>query len=76
VDAFAAPSPASTASPAKAESSGVIDLFGGAYLSSFSTYIIWSPFFVVVVVVLSGLSSSILILFASFDSHTAFVSYM
>nr|XP_038938043.1 clathrin coat assembly protein AP180 isoform X14 [Rattus norvegicus] len=29
VDAFAAPSPASTASPAKAESSGVIDLFGG-----------------------------------------------
>ncbi|XP_075410937.1 clathrin coat assembly protein AP180 [Tenrec ecaudatus] len=29
VDAFTAPSPATTASPAKVESSGVIDLFGG-----------------------------------------------
>ncbi|XP_023389193.1 clathrin coat assembly protein AP180 isoform X4 [Pteropus vampyrus] len=29
VDTFAAPSPATTASPAKADSSGVIDLFGG-----------------------------------------------
>ncbi|KAM9234783.1 clathrin coat assembly protein AP180 isoform 22-T22 [Dugong dugon] len=29
VDAFAAPSPATTASPAKVDSSGVIDLFGG-----------------------------------------------
>ncbi|KAM5256571.1 clathrin coat assembly protein AP180 isoform 18-T18 [Ctenodactylus gundi] len=34
VDAFAAPSPATTASPAKVESSGVIDLFGDAFGSS------------------------------------------
>ena len=38
VDAFVAPSPATTASPAKVDSSGVIDLFGGAYLSSVNTY--------------------------------------
>lgn len=31
VDAFAAPSPLPTASPAKVDSSGVIDLFGGGY---------------------------------------------
>ncbi|KAM4817155.1 clathrin coat assembly protein AP180 isoform X11 [Urocitellus parryii] len=36
VDAFAAPSPATTASPAKVESSGVIDLFGDAFGSSAS----------------------------------------
>uniref|UniRef100_A0A7N5KE46 Clathrin coat assembly protein AP180 n=1 Tax=Ailuropoda melanoleuca TaxID=9646 RepID=A0A7N5KE46_AILME len=34
VDAFAAPSPATTASPAKVDSSGVIDLFGDAFGSS------------------------------------------
>ncbi|KAJ7341703.1 hypothetical protein JRQ81_006481 [Phrynocephalus forsythii] len=34
VDAFAAPSPLPTASPAKVESSGVIDLFGDAFGSS------------------------------------------
>ncbi|NP_001363646.1 clathrin coat assembly protein AP180 isoform s [Homo sapiens] len=36
VDAFAAPSPATTASPAKVDSSGVIDLFGDAFGSSAS----------------------------------------
>ncbi|XP_053917748.1 clathrin coat assembly protein AP180 isoform X12 [Cuculus canorus] len=36
VDAFAAPSPLPTASPAKVESSGVIDLFGDAFGSSAS----------------------------------------
>ncbi|KAM6181437.1 clathrin coat assembly protein AP180 isoform 18-T18 [Erethizon dorsatum] len=36
VDAFVAPSPATTASPAKVESSGVIDLFGDAFGSSAS----------------------------------------
>ncbi|XP_037699713.1 clathrin coat assembly protein AP180 isoform X5 [Choloepus didactylus] len=34
VDTFAAPSPAATASPAKVDSSGVIDLFGDAFGSS------------------------------------------
>ncbi|XP_038616915.1 clathrin coat assembly protein AP180 isoform X2 [Tachyglossus aculeatus] len=34
VDAFAAPSPVATASPAKVDSSGVIDLFGDAFGSS------------------------------------------
>ncbi|KAK2495908.1 hypothetical protein MC885_002029 [Smutsia gigantea] len=38
VDAFVAPAPAATASPAKVESSAGIDLFGGAYTSSFGTY--------------------------------------
>lgn len=33
VDAFAAASPLPTASPAKVDSSGVIDLFGGGYCS-------------------------------------------
>ncbi|KFP02059.1 Clathrin coat assembly protein AP180, partial [Calypte anna] len=36
VDAFAAPSPLPTASPAKVDSSGVIDLFGDAFGSSAS----------------------------------------
>ncbi|XP_035177019.1 clathrin coat assembly protein AP180 isoform X16 [Oxyura jamaicensis] len=36
VDAFAAPSPLPTASPAKVDSSGVIDLFGDAFGSSTS----------------------------------------
>ncbi|KAM6186061.1 clathrin coat assembly protein AP180 isoform 4-T4 [Rhynchocyon petersi] len=36
VDAFAAPAPATTASPAKVDSSGVIDLFGDAFGSSAS----------------------------------------
>ncbi|XP_069343641.1 clathrin coat assembly protein AP180 isoform X8 [Eulemur rufifrons] len=36
VDTFAAPSPATTASPAKVDSSGVIDLFGDAFGSSAS----------------------------------------
>nr|XP_044613246.1 clathrin coat assembly protein AP180 isoform X3 [Equus asinus] len=36
VDAFAAPSPAAAASPAKVDSSGVIDLFGDAFGSSAS----------------------------------------
>ncbi|XP_006870712.1 PREDICTED: clathrin coat assembly protein AP180 isoform X2 [Chrysochloris asiatica] len=36
VDAFTAPSPATTASPAKVDSSGVIDLFGDAFGSSAS----------------------------------------
>uniref|UniRef100_A0A8C0X957 Clathrin coat assembly protein AP180 n=1 Tax=Castor canadensis TaxID=51338 RepID=A0A8C0X957_CASCN len=36
VDAFATPPPAATASPAKVESSGVIDLFGDAFGSSTS----------------------------------------
>ncbi|XP_068407796.1 clathrin coat assembly protein AP180 isoform X2 [Eschrichtius robustus] len=36
VDTFVAPSPATTASPAKVESSGVIDLFGDAFGSSAS----------------------------------------
>uniref|UniRef100_A0A8D0TV60 Clathrin coat assembly protein AP180 n=1 Tax=Sus scrofa TaxID=9823 RepID=A0A8D0TV60_PIG len=36
VDAFVAPSPATTASPAKVDSSGVIDLFGDAFGSSAS----------------------------------------
>ncbi|XP_035299742.1 clathrin coat assembly protein AP180 isoform X16 [Cricetulus griseus] len=36
VDTFAAPSPATTASPAKVESSGVLDLFGDAFGSSAS----------------------------------------
>uniref|UniRef100_A0A8C0EMS2 Clathrin coat assembly protein AP180 n=1 Tax=Bubo bubo TaxID=30461 RepID=A0A8C0EMS2_BUBBB len=33
VDAFAAPSPLPTASPAKVDSSGVIDLFGGSFIA-------------------------------------------
>ncbi|OXB75549.1 UNVERIFIED_CONTAM: hypothetical protein H355_013549 [Colinus virginianus] len=37
VDAFAAPSPLPTASPAKVDSSGVIDLFGGGYSSFLTT---------------------------------------
>jgi len=37
VDAFAAPSPLPTASPAKVDSSGVIDLFGGGYFSFLTT---------------------------------------
>lgn len=37
VDAFAAPSPLPTASPAKVDSSGVIDLFGGGYPSFLTT---------------------------------------
>ena len=43
VDTFVAPSPATTASPAKVDSSGVIDLFGGAYLSTFNTHKILPP---------------------------------
>lgn len=37
VDAFAAPSPLPTTSPAKVDSSGVIDLFGGGYFSFLTT---------------------------------------
>uniref|UniRef100_A0A8C3IGW9 Clathrin coat assembly protein AP180 n=1 Tax=Chrysemys picta bellii TaxID=8478 RepID=A0A8C3IGW9_CHRPI len=37
VDAFAAPSPLPVASPAKVDSSGVIDLFGGGYFSFLTT---------------------------------------
>lgn len=37
VDAFAAPSPLPTASPAKVDSSGVIDLFGGGYFCFLTT---------------------------------------
>uniref|UniRef100_A0A452ILY3 Clathrin coat assembly protein AP180 n=1 Tax=Gopherus agassizii TaxID=38772 RepID=A0A452ILY3_9SAUR len=37
VDAFAAPSPLPAASPAKVDSSGVIDLFGGGYFSFLTT---------------------------------------
>lgn len=37
VDAFAAPSPLPAASPAKVDSSGVIDLFGGGYFCFLTT---------------------------------------
>lgn len=42
-DAFAAPAPAAPAPPAQVEPPAGIDLFGGAYISSFSAYGVPSP---------------------------------